>query len=140
MLENHIGDAYEQIGSQSNHESNDRLRELASQLARRDNVVDEQPYAACLFRLATVYGRMPSHIANTTVASLDLLGRYGVSITLLELLEDMVRAQPEQTANKFHAYSQVLCMYVFLRQEGKNRDIACADLVRQLSRPARAMG
>ncbi len=132
MSENHISDAHEQLENQYN---NVRLRELADELAGKDNATDKtQLYVAFLHQLSTAYSRLPSHIANTTAASHELLQRYRIHMSLLELLEDMVRIQPQRRINKGYAYSQVLCMYVFMRHEGKTRDTACTDLVAQIAR------
>ncbi len=135
MPENHIGDAHDQL---ENRSDNMRLRELAGQLAGQDRESDNtRPYAILLHQLASAYGRMPSHIANTTKASYDLLQRYGIAITVLELLEDMARIHLQHHLNRNYAYSQVLCMYVFMRNEGKTRDTACAELIQQLARSGR---
>lgn len=129
---NYIGD----IGNRMDGRIDaDRLRELACTLAERDKATGAvQPYSDLLLRLSVFYGRMPSHIANTTVASHELLQRYKISSTLLELLEDMACVQARLSVRQEQVYSQVLCMYVFMRNEGKSREGACNALVVQLTR------
>ena len=134
MFENLISDTIDELELPVD---NTRMEEVSDWLAHRDDTTNVTGrYGHLLHQLAAKYGRVPSYIANTTVASRDLLYRSNIITSLQELLEDMVTVYRPVQSNGEYVYVEVLCMYVALRTAGMTREEACNRLVRQLSHTA----